>query len=292
MAGAGLTLIDRVIWAKSEVSEDGVTMGNYAPEPCKGRLNDKAHEPFYRFTKSSTAWTDTHAIQVPRQNVESVRYLPKDLMSVETAINGKNLHTVWNVKPGQTHERHYAVFPPALCERPIAMTCPWVVNPDGSLPRRLVEMIEYDEGKGKRRMGKNDPLSSLEQKGRRDTGRQYVPRMPISKGWELIMDGAAPGIVLDPFAGTGTTGEVALKLGRSFIGIDLYSDYAKIARERCAEAMRLVEAEYGYDHLYESINLDQSDLKVKLVQNAHDGERHPHLASLFEENEGYPPHLR
>ena len=37
---------------------------------------------------------------------------------------------------------------------------------------------------------------------------------------------------------------------------------------------------------------DESDLKVKLVQNAHDGERHPHLASLFEENEGYPPHLR
>jgi DNA modification methylase len=40
------------------------------------------------------------------------------------------------------------------------------------------------------------------------------------------------GLVLDPFAGSGTTGVVALKHGRDFIGIDLNPKYAEMARAR------------------------------------------------------------
>jgi DNA modification methylase len=40
------------------------------------------------------------------------------------------------------------------------------------------------------------------------------------------------GTVLDPFAGAGTTGMVALRHGRSFIGIELSPEYARQARER------------------------------------------------------------
>lgn len=39
--------------------------------------------------------------------------------------------------------------------------------------------------------------------------------------------------VLDPFSGSGTTGEVAFHLGRDYIGIDLSSEYLPLARERC-----------------------------------------------------------
>lgn len=39
-------------------------------------------------------------------------------------------------------------------------------------------------------------------------------------------------LVLDPFMGSGTTGVVAKKLGRDFIGLDISSDYVTIARER------------------------------------------------------------
>jgi DNA modification methylase len=39
-----------------------------------------------------------------------------------------------------------------------------------------------------------------------------------------------PCTVLDPFAGSGTTGVVALRLGRSFIGIELSPEYAAMAR--------------------------------------------------------------
>lgn len=39
-------------------------------------------------------------------------------------------------------------------------------------------------------------------------------------------------IVLDPFLGSGTTGMVALQLGRGFVGIELKKEYAALARER------------------------------------------------------------
>jgi DNA modification methylase len=50
-----------------------------------------------------------------------------------------------------------------------------------------------------------------------------------------IMAGCPPGgVVLDPFFGAGTTGVVARKLERNYIGIDLNHDYVKIAGERLA----------------------------------------------------------
>lgn len=38
-------------------------------------------------------------------------------------------------------------------------------------------------------------------------------------------------VVLDPFAGTGTTGVVALRLGRRFLGIEVNDEYARTANE-------------------------------------------------------------
>jgi tRNA/tmRNA/rRNA uracil-C5-methylase (TrmA/RlmC/RlmD family) len=42
--------------------------------------------------------------------------------------------------------------------------------------------------------------------------------------------------VLDPFMGSGTTGVVAKKLARNFIGIDINKEYVEIAEKRIAEA--------------------------------------------------------
>jgi site-specific DNA-methyltransferase (adenine-specific) len=51
-----------------------------------------------------------------------------------------------------------------------------------------------------------------------------------------ILAGCPPGgITLDPFAGAGTTGLVALRHGRNFIGIDLNAEYCEMARERINE---------------------------------------------------------
>lgn len=48
-------------------------------------------------------------------------------------------------------------------------------------------------------------------------------------------------VVLDPFFGTGTTGAVAKKLGRRFIGIEQDNRYAAFARERIKEITPLQE---------------------------------------------------
>jgi DNA modification methylase len=43
----------------------------------------------------------------------------------------------------------------------------------------------------------------------------------------------APCIVLDPFAGAGTTCLVADKVNRRGIGLELKSDYCRMAERRC-----------------------------------------------------------
>jgi site-specific DNA-methyltransferase (cytosine-N4-specific) len=49
--------------------------------------------------------------------------------------------------------------------------------------------------------------------------------------------------VLDPFCGSGTTGAVAIRLGRSFVGCELNPEYVALARKRIGnEAPLLVEA--------------------------------------------------
>jgi modification methylase len=48
----------------------------------------------------------------------------------------------------------------------------------------------------------------------------------------LLASSRPDDLVLDPFCGTGTTGAVAKRLGRRFIGIERASDYAAAARER------------------------------------------------------------
>ena len=51
-----------------------------------------------------------------------------------------------------------------------------------------------------------------------------------------ILAGSQPGdIVLDPFLGSGTTAEVAQRLGRGWIGIDLNPSYTPMQRRRTAQ---------------------------------------------------------
>lgn len=52
-----------------------------------------------------------------------------------------------------------------------------------------------------------------------------------------ILAGSRPSdVVLDPFFGSGTTGEVCQNLGRKWVGIELNPDYSKLQQERTAQA--------------------------------------------------------
>jgi hypothetical protein len=244
MRHAGFYRMDSVVWAKETIKLDGTTLGHCMIEPATRRLNGNGYEPFYRFVLNpDQAWSDTSAVRIPRHNVADIPLLPAELMRCHTSTEGRCLSNVWSVPMGQTTIDHHAVFPSALVERPVAMTCPEFVTVQG--PRqRIVEWVEYDEGLRKERLiGKYKQVTQegdkdlQERSGRHDTARQYTPRKPVTEGWSYSdLPAIRRGIVLDPFAGTATTGEVAIKLGRSFIGIELYENNVTIGEKRCREA--------------------------------------------------------
>ena len=71
--------------------------------------------------------------------------------------------------------------------------------------------------------------------------RKHVAQKPMSVMRELVRIVVPGGLVLDPFAGAGTTGLAALAEGRRFIGIEMHPTYAAIARRRLAAAVRFRE---------------------------------------------------
>lgn len=65
--------------------------------------------------------------------------------------------------------------------------------------------------------------------------RVHTTQKPIPLMLALVADFTDEGdIILDPFAGSGSTGVAALRLGRRFIGIERDPKYAAVARERLA----------------------------------------------------------
>lgn len=80
------------------------------------------------------------------------------------------------------------------------------------------------------------PFSKAGNADRNDTLRIYEEHQLITTGWQTTCTCTAsapvPAIVLDIFNGAGTTGLVANRLGRRYIGIDLNAEYCRLAVER------------------------------------------------------------
>jgi modification methylase len=81
------------------------------------------------------------------------------------------------------------------------------------------------------------PLCTGGERLKGEDGKKAHPtQKPESLLFRCIMAASNPGdTILDPFFGTGTTGAVARRLGRRFIGLERDPGYAAIARRRIAE---------------------------------------------------------
>lgn len=79
--------------------------------------------------------------------------------------------------------------------------------------------------------------------------REHTTPKPLPLMLELVELFTDPGdVVLDPFAGSGTTGVACLRLGRRFIGVERDAKYAAVARERLdaeAQGLTLRDARAG-----------------------------------------------
>lgn len=136
---------------------------------------------------------------------------------------GKNPGDVWRIPTKGFRGAHFATFPPALLRRPLLATCPEAVCTNCGAPwRRQVTS---------RRIGTSQPTS------RERFVMQYPSRWrTVHEVGDLIPCGCGapttPGVVLDPFFGTGTVGLVAREHGRDWLGIELNPDYRELARIR------------------------------------------------------------
>jgi site-specific DNA-methyltransferase (adenine-specific) len=93
------------------------------------------------------------------------------------------------------------------------------------------------------------PLCSGSERLRQDGEKAHSTQKPEALLYRVILTTTNPGdLVLDPFFGTGTTGAVAKKLGRHWIGIERHAHYVELARQRIAA----IPAAAGNLSLYQS----------------------------------------
>jgi modification methylase len=87
------------------------------------------------------------------------------------------------------------------------------------------------------------PLCTGEERLKGGDGKKLHPtQKPEALLARVILAASRPDdLVLDPFCGTGTTGAVASRLRRRFIGIERQADYAAAAERRIAAAVPLPE---------------------------------------------------
>ncbi len=159
---------------------------------------------------------------------------------------GRNKRTVWTIPTSSYSQAHFATFPEALIQIPIQAGCPEEVCSKCRKPREPIfePSPEYDALLGKSWTEDTDEDQTL----RAEIGFQARTKTAsvtadyIKTGLTDCGCGApfSAGIVLDPFMGAGTTALTALKLGRSFVGIELNPKYVQMAEDRLREEAGLL----------------------------------------------------
>jgi modification methylase len=87
------------------------------------------------------------------------------------------------------------------------------------------------------------PICGGQERIRKDGVKAHPTQKPEALLYRVMLATTKPGdVVLDPFFGTGTTGAVARRLGRSWIGCERESAYRAVAMERIELALPLDES--------------------------------------------------
>lgn len=226
------------------LAEDGWLVRNYViwakRNPMPSSVGDRlscGHETVLLLTRERRYYFDLDAIRVPAltepRGGRSARtaYPPPDAVpyvarSPRVDLNyglaglkasgqdshplGKNPGDVWSLSTAAYRGAHFAVFPPDLVRTPLLATC----------PERLCRACGQPWQRARqRRDGRLLAVGPLQ------------PGCGCRAGW-------TPGVVLDPFLGSGTTAVVAEQLQRDWLGVELNPAYAALAETRLAAARR------------------------------------------------------
>ncbi len=210
----GWSLRNRVAWNKP----------NPMPSSAADRLT-QSWEHLYFLVRSRHYFFDLDAIREPsasfrtrprRGSVRCVSNSSRDhghsglermkRLGLTRHPLGKNPGDAWQIA-GSRSRAHPATFPVELIRRPILATCPEKVCLGCGQPwERARHPVRFHRGQPK-------------------------PRALVPCGCGVT---TRPGLVLDPFMGSGTVAVVARRYNRDWLGIELNPDYARIAEERVA----------------------------------------------------------
>jgi DNA modification methylase len=204
---------------------------NPLPQSARDRLSP-TYEVVIFATKERRYFFDLDAIRVPHRSADRARPMARErtrryqggnsgLGKLKAAgrvgnARGKNPGDVWTVPTPADRLGHQATFPAGLIEPMIRATCPericvqcdraWT-RPTQIRSRRTSEGMRHTREVGELRRC-----------------RCFAP--------------SRPGVVLDPFMGSGTTALVAERLSRDWLGVELNPTFIKLARNRLRSARR------------------------------------------------------
>lgn len=241
----------------------------HKPNPMPESVTDrptKSHEYIFLMSKSAQYYYDAEAIAEASVDPESYtgrrkRNAPTmakfDIKNLKNAgsiqedgtlthgqiYESRNKRTVWTVTTKPYKGAHFATFPPDLIEPCILAG----TSAKGECPhcgKTWVRVIEYgeivkDDGSAVKLVSptkRDDSLSAWSRPGGKvETVVPNAHREVLSTTWKPQCECGAdpiPQKVLDPFNGSGTTGSVAIKHHRDYIGIELNPDYIKLSEKR------------------------------------------------------------
>jgi DNA modification methylase len=181
----------------------------------------------------------------------------------ENPTKSRNIRSVWTIATEPFPEAHFATFPKLLVEPMVKAgtsekgCCPDCGSPwERSIAKRVLS-APYQDAEGARQRKRSEGVRKggvnhvtlkadirTQTIGFRPTCQCYIralrhvdftksPEDQSPAGKAALGEAKRiPCVVLDPFAGAGTTGVVACKLERDFVGIELSPEYAKMAADR------------------------------------------------------------
>ncbi|ELY68872.1 DNA-methyltransferase [Natrinema versiforme] len=248
---AGWLLRNDIVWEKT---------GGGVPEPVTDRAT-KGHEMVYHLVPADGYWYDTYGVNpdgTPVADVWDIFPTPYDEAHFATF-------------PKALPERMVKLSCPptvcAACQTPYRRATeeiqPWTLSPDDVERPQLKRALERyhrsdltpehleacralgfaDAGHGKNcQTGTGNNTARVEDLAAEAKAvldgyfREFATTKTEPDGFEQSCDcetdATEPGIVLDPFAGAGTTCLVAKRLGRRFIGTELNPEYVALAQKR------------------------------------------------------------
>jgi DNA modification methylase len=193
---------------------------NPMPESIKDRCT-KAHEYIFLLSKSSSYYFDQGAIR--EASAEST--ISRMAQDVDRQAGSDRV-------PGKTNGPMKAVG----TRNSFARTTKDSAGEHGQTPqfREDREPIAYEGMRNKRSVW---TVATTPYKG------AHFATFPTELIEPCVLAGApAEGVVLDPFFGSGTTGQVAQNLGRAFIGCELNPAYEALQAERLSQMGLVLES--------------------------------------------------